>query len=190
MMHLSTTPKSTTSGHAKRKGSVLLFLNDDTEVISPDWLSDMTGYAQLEHIGAVGAKLLYPETRRIQHSGIVNLAEGPNHAFLLRDADDPCYFARNLIEYNWIAVTGACLMVERSKFNAIGGFDEAFPLAYNDVDLCFRLIDSGLYNVVCPAVELVHHESLTAGGSTMRTSKSAFVSSRKSFACTVSTRTT
>jgi GT2 family glycosyltransferase len=150
-------------GAREAKGDILLFLNDDTEVISPTWLQDMAGYAQLRHIGAVGAKLLYPETRQIQHSGVVNLSEGPNHAFLLKDVNDPCYFARNLIEYNWIAVTGACLMVERSKFEAIGGFDESFPLAYNDVDLCFRLLEHGLYNVMCPAVELLHHESLSRG---------------------------
>ncbi|MDR5831977.1 glycosyltransferase [Caballeronia sp. LP006] len=150
-------------GAREAKGSILLFLNDDTEVLSPTWLADMAGYAQLKHIGAVGAKLLYPETRQIQHSGVVNLSEGPNHAFLLKDANDPCYFVRNLIEYNWIAVTGACLMVERSKFEAIGGFDETFPLAYNDVDLCFGLLEHGLYNVVCPAVQLLHHESLSRG---------------------------
>lgn len=150
-------------GSRVAKGSILLFLNDDTEVLSRSWLQDMIGYAQLPHIGAVGAKLLYPNGRSVQHSGIVNLAAGPNHAFLQRDADDPCYFARNLLEYNWLAVTGACMMVERHKFDAAGGFDENFPIAYNDVDLCFRLVDGGLYNIVCPAVELTHHESLSRG---------------------------
>ncbi|HTJ89307.1 MAG TPA: glycosyltransferase family 2 protein [Acidocella sp.] len=145
------------------KGSILLFLNDDTEVISPFWLETMAGYAQLDHIGAVGAKLLYPQGQKIQHAGVVNLACGPSHAFLLSDARDPCYFNRNLLEHNWIAVTGACLMIERSKFDRIGGFDEAFPVAYNDVELCFRVLQHGLFNVVCSAVELFHHESLTRG---------------------------
>lgn len=144
-------------------GEFLLFLNDDTEVISERWLSDMLGYAQLAHIGAVGAKLIYPGGRQMQHAGILNLADGPNHAFLLKDADTPGYFARNLLEYNWIGVTGACLMLSREKFDRIGGFDEAFPVAYNDVDLCFRLVKAGLYNVVCPAVELIHYESLSRG---------------------------
>jgi len=150
-------------GARQAKGDLLLFLNDDTEAQSADWLERMGGYAQLPHIGAVGAKLIYPGTRMVQHSGLLNLSGGPNHAFLRRDADDPGYFMRNLLEYDWSAVTGACLMVERAKFEAVGGFDESFPVAYNDVDLCFRLLKRGLYNVVCPSVELLHHESLSRG---------------------------
>lgn len=150
-------------GVCKAKGSLLLFLNDDTQVISPDWIGRMAGYAQLTHVGAVGAKLLYPDSRKIQHSGVLNLADGPNHAFLSADAYTPGYFARNLLEYDWIAVTGACLMIERTKFDAIGGFDETFPVAYNDVDLCFRLVEYGFYNVVCSGVELFHYESLSRG---------------------------
>lgn len=148
---------------ARARGEILLFLNDDTEVATPDWLERMAGYAQLAHIGAVGAKLLYPGTLQVQHNGILNLADGPRHAFLDGDADDPGYFMRNLLEYNWLAVTGACLMIERAKFDAAGRFDEAFPLAYNDVELCFRLIDRGLFNVCCPRVRLLHHESLSRG---------------------------
>ncbi|HDR9071796.1 glycosyltransferase [Burkholderia vietnamiensis] len=144
-------------------GDFIVFLNDDTEVLSDRWLEDMVGYAQLDHIGAVGAKLIYPGGRQVQHAGILNLPGGPVHAFLQMDADSPGYFARNLLEYNWIGVTGACLMVQREKFDRIGGFDENFPIAYNDVDLCFRLIKAGLYNVVCPAVELIHYESLSRG---------------------------
>ncbi|KVL17074.1 glycosyltransferase [Burkholderia sp. MSMB1826] len=144
-------------------GEFLVFLNDDTEVVTETWLSDMLGYAQLDHIGAVGAKLIYPGGRQVQHAGLVNLADGPNHAFLLLNADSPGYFARNLLEYNWIGVTGACLMLSRERFDRIGGFDEAFPVAYNDVDLCFRLVKAGWYNVVCPSVELIHYESLSRG---------------------------
>ncbi|WP_281641341.1 glycosyltransferase [Acetobacter orientalis] len=150
-------------GAREAKGSLLLFLNDDTEMISSDSIQRMAGYAQLAHVGAVGAKLLYPDSRKIQHSGVLNLADGPNHAFLLTDTYNPGYFARNIIEYDWIAVTGACLMIERTKFDAIGGFDETFPVAYNDVDLCFRLVENGLYNVVCPSVEFFHYESLSRG---------------------------
>jgi len=150
-------------GVAASSGSLLLFLNDDTEVLSADWLQRLAGYAQLEHVGAVGAKLLYPGGQNIQHAGVVNLADGPVHAFLLKDADYAGYFGRNLLEFDWIAVTGACLMVSREKFERVGGFDESFPVAYNDVDLCFRLIKDGLYNVVCPDVQLIHHESLTRG---------------------------
>ncbi|MFG1423686.1 glycosyltransferase family 2 protein [Roseixanthobacter liquoris] len=144
-------------------GEVLLFLNDDTEVITPDWLDRMIGYAQQSHIGAVGAKLLYPKSHRVQHAGVVYIADGPSHAFLGANAKDPCYYARNMLDSNWLAVTGACLMVERSKFETVGGFDESFPVAYNDVDLCFRLVEAGLFNVVCPAAELLHYESMSRG---------------------------
>ncbi|MCY1218141.1 mycofactocin system glycosyltransferase [compost metagenome] len=144
-------------------GELLLFLNDDTEVLSADWLERMGGYAQLSHVGAVGAKLLYPGRNQIQHAGILNLRNGPVHAFLQQEADSPGYFMRNLLEYNWVAVTGACLMIERQKFLQIGGFCEDLPVAYNDVDLCLRLLDVGLYNVVCQAVRLVHHESVSRG---------------------------
>ncbi|MCW6511415.1 glycosyltransferase family 2 protein [Lichenifustis flavocetrariae] len=144
-------------------GDLLLFLNDDTEVMSEDWLDRMGGYAQLAHIGAVGAKLLYPGTRRIQHNGVLNLDDGPTHAFHNMAADDPGYFMRNLLEWNWAAVTGACMMIERRKFDAVGGFDEGFPIAYNDVKLCFDLRDRGFYNVVCPSVELIHYESHSRG---------------------------
>lgn len=144
-------------------GDLLLFLNDDTELVTPDGLERLAGYAQLPHVAAVGAKLLYPQTLKVQHVGVVNLAVGPCHALLQENADAPGYFMRNLLEYNWAAVTGACLMIERGKFEAVGGFDESFPVAYNDVELCFRLLKQGLYHVVCPSVRLLHHESLSRG---------------------------
>ena len=150
-------------GVHKSRGDILLFLNDDTEVITADWLERMGGYAQLAHVGAVGAKLLYPGGSQIQHAGIVNLEDGPGHAFLRQGADASGYYMRNLLEYNWLAVTGACLMIERAKFQLIGGFDETFPIAYNDIDLCLCLRNSGLYNVVCQAVRLIHHESVSRG---------------------------
>ena len=145
------------------QGDILLFLNDDTEIISTDWMERMGGYAQLVHVGAVGAKLLYPGGHEIQHAGVLNLEEGPNHAFLRQNANTPGYYMRNLLEYNWLAVTGACLMIERTKFQLVGGFDEIFPIAYNDIDLCLSLRNSGLYNVVCQAVRLIHHESVSRG---------------------------
>jgi glycosyltransferase involved in cell wall biosynthesis/2-polyprenyl-3-methyl-5-hydroxy-6-metoxy-1,4-benzoquinol methylase len=144
-------------------GEILLFLNDDTEVLQDDWLERMGGYAQLKHIGAVGAKLLYGDCATMQHMGILSLQNGPIHAYIRQHKDQPGYFLRNQIEYNWLAVTGACLMIERKKFLSLGGFDETFPIAYNDVDLCMRLVDAGLYNVMCQAVTLIHHESLSRG---------------------------
>ena len=146
------------------KGELLLFLNDDTEVIAGDWLERMGGYAQLPHVGAVGAKLIYPDSSKIQHAGVINnLAVGPAHAFHNQAAELPGYFMRNLLEYNWLAVTGACLMIEAKKFHSIGAFDVAFPIAYNDIELCIRAYKKGFFNVVCQAVTLVHHESASRG---------------------------
>ncbi|MFC7207156.1 glycosyltransferase family 2 protein [Comamonas endophytica] len=145
------------------QGELLLFLNDDTEILQEDWLERMGSFAQLPHVGAVGAKLLYPGGRQVQHAGILNLEDGPGHAFLLQDGDSPGYYMRNLLEYNWLAVTGACLMVARDRFEAVDGFDETLPIAYNDVDLCMRLHGAGFYNVVCQAVRLTHHESVSRG---------------------------
>jgi GT2 family glycosyltransferase len=158
-------------GVNRAAGEILLFLNDDTEVISSDWLERMAGYATLSHIGAVGAKLVYPGGHETQHAGVVNFCDGPNHAFLHQNVDAPCYYMRNLLEYNWIAVTGACLMLERKKFLSVAGFDKTFPIAYNDIDLCFRLHDAGLYNIVCQAVRLVHHESVSRGLDHLSTEK-------------------
>lgn len=150
-------------GAREARGDILLFLNDDTEVLMPDWLERMIGFAQLPHVGAVGAKLLYPGGERIQHAGVLNLANGPGHAMLGRGADEPGYFGRGLLEYNWLVVTGACLMVSRSKFEDVGGFGEEFPIAYNDVELCFKLHKHGYLGVVCQQVRLIHHESISRG---------------------------
>ena len=145
------------------KGEIFLFLNDDTEVLVDDWLARMVGYAQLSHVGAVGAKLLYSGGELVQHAGVINLATGPGHAFLKTPTHSHGYYLRNQLEYNWLAVTGACLMVEREKYKAVGGFDESFPIAYNDIDLCFSLHAAGFYQVVCQAAVLLHHESVSRG---------------------------
>ncbi|WP_336489338.1 glycosyltransferase family 2 protein [Methylobacterium nigriterrae] len=143
-------------------GEVLLFLNDDTEALTPDWLERLIGYAQRDHVGAVGARLHFPDST-IQHCGVVNLLDGPGHAFYRQDGDRVADFGRNLLEYDWIAVTGACLAIERRKFDAVGGFDETLPVAYNDVELCFRLVEAGYFNVVCQEARLTHHESVSRG---------------------------
>lgn len=144
-------------------GDIIIFLNDDTEVLTGDWIQHLSGYAQQPHVGAVGAELLYPDMLRIQHAGLVNLPDGPGHAFLNMDFRMPGYFSRNLHEHNWLAVTGACMVIEKRKFESAGGFDEDLPIAYNDVALCFSLAELGLYQVVCPGVRLIHHESTSRG---------------------------
>ncbi|MFC0282188.1 glycosyltransferase family 2 protein [Camelimonas abortus] len=150
-------------GARRARGELLLFLNDDTEVITPDWLERLAGYAQAPHVGAVGALLLYPGRPAIQHVGVVNTALGPLHAFLHGDPGRPVPFLRQTLERNWLAVTGACLMVARDRFAQVGGFNEALPVGYNDIDLCMRLYEAGYFNVSLPAVRLLHHESASRG---------------------------
>ncbi|MBN2344338.1 MAG: glycosyltransferase family 2 protein [Deltaproteobacteria bacterium] len=148
---------------SKCTGDYLLFLNNDTEVLQPDWLDKLLGMAQQPHVGAVGAQLLYPGGASIQHCGLVNLQDGPGHAFLNFPAAQIHYFGRNKLDCNWSAVTAACLMVSKKKFLQIKGFDEELAIAYNDVDLCFQLLNAGYYNVCCNSVQLIHYESVSRG---------------------------
>ena len=150
-------------GAKAAKGDYLLFLNDDIEIIQADWLSRLTGACQQKHIGAVGAKLYYPDSTLIQHAGISNIFEGPSHNFLKWDDRRPSYFAFNWIEYDCASVTGACLMVSAKNFRSVGCFNEDLPVAYNDVDLCYRLVERGLYNVIRNDVVCYHHESFSRG---------------------------
>ena len=150
-------------GAENAKGDFLLFLNDDIEIFKSDWLDILTGQASLDHVGAVGAKLYYPNSTLIQHCGVINISQGPVHMFGGLDDTIPYYFGRNILDFNVIAVTGACLMIDRNKFQEINGFDETFAVTYNDVDLCFRLVEKGYYNVVRNDAILYHHESLSRG---------------------------
>lgn len=156
--------KMCNKGAKMAKGKYLLFLNDDTEVVEPDWLRRMAGHAALDYVGAVGAKLLYPGGTLIQHCGVINLPlAGPCHALLRMDDSVPHYFCRNKLEYNYIAVTAACLCISKNKFNEVGGFDEDLTVSYNDIDLCFKLYEKGYYNVVRNDAVLYHYESLSRG---------------------------
>jgi len=143
----------------------LLFLNNDTEVISPEWLSAMVGYMGMSGVGAVGARLLLPDGR-IQHGGVVtgyyNRMAGP--AFKLTPATDNGYLSYAKVARNYSAVTAACLLTSKLLFEKLGGFDEqAFAVAYNDVDYCYRLIAAGNRVVYCPQAELIHHEGASRG---------------------------
>lgn len=151
-------------GARAASGEYLLFLNDDVEMIQPDWLERMLGHAQQSHVGAVGAKLYYPLTTKIQHVGCANLKqEGPVHNLMGLDDACPYYFGWNRVDANCSTVTGACLLINRDKYWHVGGFDEQFPVAYNDVKLCFDLLRAGYYNVVRCDVMAYHHESLSRG---------------------------
>ena len=154
-------------------GQFLLFLNDDIRVEGAEWLERMLGHAQQPHTGAVGCKLIYPNTNLIQHVGVVSFMVGPGHAFQRINDDLNCYWGRNKLEYNYSAVTGACLMIDRNKYDQGGGFSEQLPVAYNDIDLCFNLVEAGYYNVVRTDVRLYHYESVSRGYDAVSPEKAA-----------------
>ena len=147
--------------HAKYK--LLLFLNDDCEVRGSKWLSRMAELAAVKTTGAVGAKLYYPESKRIQHCGIYNIHLGPVHKLQFKEDVRPYYDRRNLDVRNVLAVTAACLMIRKNVFEKINGFDEKLQVAFNDVDLCYKLYEAGYNNLVDNEVHLWHHESLSRG---------------------------
>lgn len=150
-------------GANEARGDFFLFLNDDIEVKEGDWLTKMVGKARLPHIGAVGAKLLYPESNRIQHIGITNLEVGPAHKLVGLLDENIYYYGQNRFQYDMIGVTAACLLIESEKYHRLGGFLEDLKVAYNDVEFCFRLLDFGYYNLQCNDVVLYHHESFSRG---------------------------
>jgi ADP-heptose:LPS heptosyltransferase/GT2 family glycosyltransferase len=142
----------------KAEGEFLVFLNDDIEIISPDWLDVLLGFAQRPETGIVGPLLLYPD-RGIQHAGIFLTSNGTaRHAFRHGPEDDPGYFGLALTDRNVIGVTGACLMTRRDVFDEIGRFDEAHTVVNNDVDYCLRAWQAGYLNVYTAQMKLIHHE--------------------------------
>lgn len=148
---------------AHATGEYIVFLNNDTEVITPGWLEEMLMYAQRPDMGAVGVKLLYPDDT-IQHAGVVIGFGGiAGHTFIGQPRDTPGYAARGLVPNNYSAVTAACLMMRRDVFDEIGGFDESFAVAFNDIDLCMRVRATGRLVVWTPFAELYHFESKSRG---------------------------
>ncbi len=144
------------------KTDFLLFLNDDVEVPENTvFLRKMAEKSGEEHVGAVGCKLLYPGADRIQHCGITLLRTGASHKLAGYIDDQDYYHGINRGIHNCFAVTGACLMVSREKFELVHGFDEKLAIAYTDVDLCASLLRKGLYNVCMCDFHLIHHESLS-----------------------------
>lgn len=149
-------------------GEFLLFLNDDVEFFENEkWLQIMLLQAQNFYTGAVGAKLYYPKTEeagyKIQHAGITNMGIGPAHKLGGLEDTVNIYHGHNTAVYNMLAVTAACLMIRKEYFDFVNGFDEELAVAYNDVELCFKLYENGLFNVVRNDVAIIHHESLTRG---------------------------
>lgn len=146
-----------------RGAAYVLLLNDDIEIATPDFIEEMLGFAQQPEVGAVGARLIFPDGL-LQHAGVTVLAGNPGHVFYRYPSDHPGFFHSNRVHRNWSAVTAACMMLRREVFEAVGGLDEHFPLNFNDVDLCLRIRQKGLRIVFTPYAELIHHESVTKPG--------------------------
>ncbi|GGA19371.1 tetratricopeptide repeat protein [Okeania sp. KiyG1] len=147
----------------KAEGDYLLFLNNDTEVKTPDWLEAMVEQAQREKIGAVGALLLYPDNT-IQHAGVVlGMRSVADHSHRGFSPTDSGYNGQIISVNNYSAVTAACLMCRRKVFEEIGGFDEELAVAFNDVDLCLKMLDKDYRNIYVPHAVLYHHESKSRG---------------------------
>lgn len=147
------------------KGEYLLLLNNDTEVITVNWLEEMLMYAQREDVGAVGAKLYYGD-RTIQHAGVViglGAHRTAGHTHYKQSRDNLGYMGRLCYTQDVTAVTGACLMVKRKCWDEVGGLDETFRISLNDVDFCLKLRKQGYLNVFTPFAELFHYESVSRG---------------------------
>lgn len=146
------------------RGSYLCLLNNDTEVIDPFWLSEMMAHATRPEVGAVGARLLYPD-QSVQHAGVVvGMGGAAGHAHRGLADGDPGYFAQALVTRGATAVTAACLVVAKEKFDAVGGLDAAkLAIAYNDVDLCLKLRAAGWRNIYVAQAVLIHHEGKSRG---------------------------
>lgn len=146
------------------KGSILCLLNDDTEVISPDWLTTMVSHSLRPEIGCVGAKLLYTDGK-IQHGGVIlGIGGVAGHAHKYAERHEYGYFGRLFLTQNYSAVTGACLVVRKAIYEEIGGLNEVnLPISFNDVDFCLNVRQAGYRNVWTPLAELYHHESKSRG---------------------------
>lgn len=152
-------------GEKSAKGEYILLLNNDVEVISPDWLEELLMYATREDVGAVGAKLYYDDYT-IQHAGIViglGAHRTAGHTHYKVPKENVGYMGRLCYAQDVTAVTGACLMVSKKLYDELGGLDENFAVALNDVDFCMRIREKGYLNVFTPFAELFHYESKSRG---------------------------
>lgn len=146
-------------------GEYVLLLNNDTEVITVNWMEELLMYAQREDVGAVGAKLYY-ENKTIQHAGVViglGAHKTAGHTHYKQPRQNLGYMGRLCYAQNVTAVTGACLLVKKSLYEKVGGLDETFAVSLNDVDLCLKLREEGCLNVFTPFAELYHYESISRG---------------------------
>ena len=152
-------------GVSQSSGEYIILLNNDTQVITVNWMEELLMYAQREDVGAVGAKLYFPD-RKIQHAGVVlklGAHRTAGHSHYGQAGMNLGYMGRLCYAQDVSAVTGACLMVSRAKYDEVGGFDEGFAVSLNDVDFCLKLREKGYLNVFTPFAELYHYESLSRG---------------------------
>lgn len=157
-------------------GSVLVFLNDDIEIIQSDWLRELVSHASRSGIGAVGAKLYYPNNH-IQHAGVVTgIAGVAGHLYGRAAGNSGGMYGETLLTREISAVTAACMAISRNAFLDVGGFDEVhLPVAFNDVDLCLRLLARGYRNIFTPFAELIHHEFATRGSDLVPKNREQFL---------------
>ncbi len=157
-------------GAKNAKGDVFVFLNDDIKITEPKWLGSMAGQAKLEYAGAVGCLLMYPTDNMIQHAGTKDCVDGPNHIYQGYHPGDPAC-ADAFFPNNVNAVTAACLAVDAEKFRSVGGFDENMSVCYNDVALCYDLINGGYVNCMRGDISLIHKESVSRGTDSINEAK-------------------
>ena len=138
----------------------MLLLNDDIEIVTPEWIERMLGHFEKDHVGIVGVKLIYPDDR-IQHAGVVHYHGNPDHVRRGVSRYDRGYFLSTCGVRNYAAVTGACMMVRAETYRAVSGYTEKLGVSYNDVDFCQKVRAAGYYVVYTPHAELIHFESAT-----------------------------
>jgi GT2 family glycosyltransferase len=160
---------------SEARGDLLCFLNNDVEMVENDWLGLLVRQAVRDDLGAVGARLLYPDGT-VQHAGVfTGIGGGAGHGHRFQAEDDAGYFDRARLPQQVSAVTAACLVVKRAKFLAVGGFDEVdFPVAFNDVDLCLKLNAHGWQSFYEPRAMLIHHESKSRGSDAAKSNRVRF----------------
>lgn len=151
------------TGASVARGEILCFMNNDVEILNSDWLEEMVSFAARPEIGCVGARLWYPDGT-LQHGGVIlGIGGVGNHAHYHLARGNPGYFGRAVLHQSFSVVTGACLLIRRSTFDDVDGFDASLAVAFNDVDLCLRVREAGYRNIWTPYAELIHHESASRG---------------------------